>query len=100
MQIHIRRNGQVIGTFDREDYLAWFSQGGACAEDEWTDLGGTIWQKIQKNPPFVKTNKSDSRSWSRRDKKINEAMNQVYKFRTWGMSSQNRKDKKEDKLDD
>lgn len=96
MQIHIRRNGKVIGTFDREDYLAWIGQGGKCAGDEWQDVGGGAWENIEENPPFEK-NKPSSRSWSRRDQKINEGMNQVYKFRTWGIPPQNPNDKKEDK---
>jgi hypothetical protein len=84
MQIYIKRNGLVIRTCDREDYLAWISQGGACAGDEWQDVGDSTWQNIEENPPFEK-NKPSSRSWSRRDQQINEAMNQVYKFRTSGM---------------
>lgn len=96
MQIHIRRNGKVIGTFDREDYLAWISQGGACTGDEWQDVGDSTWQKIQESPPFA-NNKPSSRSWSRRDQQINEAMNDVYRFRTWGLPPQNLNDKSEDK---
>jgi len=96
MQIHIRRDGVVIGTFDHEDYLAWSRQGGACAGDEWQDVGGGAWENIEENPPFEK-NKPSSRSWSRRDQKVNEMMNQMYKFRTWGMPPQNSDDKSKDK---
>jgi hypothetical protein len=96
MQIYIRRNGKEIGTFNREDYLVWYSQGEALAGDEWQDVGGGAWENIEENPPFEK-NKPSSRSWSRRDQKINEGMNQVYKFRTWGIPPQNPNDKKEDK---
>lgn len=96
MQIYIRRNGKEIDTFDREDYLAWISQGGACAGDEWQNVGDSTWQNIEENPPFEK-NKPSSRSWSRRDQKINEGMNQVYKFRTSGMPPKNSDDKSKDK---
>jgi hypothetical protein len=96
MQIHIRRNGKVIGTFDREDYLAWIGQGGKCPGDEWQDVGGGAWESIEENPPFEK-NKPSSRSWSRRDQQINEGMNQVYKFRTLGKPPKKSDDKSKDK---
>jgi hypothetical protein len=96
MQIYIRRNGKVIGTYDREDYKAWIGQGGKCTGDEWQDVGGGAWENIEENPPFEK-NKPSSRSWSRRNQKVNEMMNQMHKFRTWGMPPQNSDDKSKDK---
>ena len=97
MQIYIRRNGKEIGTFDRKDYLAWIGQGGKCAGDEWQDVGDSTGQKIEETRPFAKNNKPSSRSWSRRNQKVNEMMNQMYEFRTWGMPPKNSDDKSKDK---
>ena len=53
--VYIRRNGRVIATFDRKDYLSAMAQGGIRDDDEWTHADGREggqWFRMSDFQPF------------------------------------------------
>ena len=39
-EVFIRRNGKILGTYDRDEFFSARLQGGILDEDEWMEVGG------------------------------------------------------------
>ena len=45
-EVFIRRNGKILGTFDRDDFFSARLQGGILDGDEWMEVGGSSWKTV------------------------------------------------------
>jgi hypothetical protein len=54
MKIFLRRSGEIIGTFNRKDYLDLVNQGNVKLNDEWTPVSKKNWQTVSIKTPFTR----------------------------------------------
>ncbi len=83
MHIFLRRNGKVIGAFDRDDYLSLRDQGGVFSGDEWCHVGGDFWCLVGANEPFLRRSEEKRQKAARTERMISDAMRDSYNFKVW-----------------
>jgi hypothetical protein len=81
--VFIRRNGLVIGVFDREEFFNARTQGGILDRDEWMEVGGDVWKLIGSEEPFLSRSEEKRKKAHRMERMIAEAMNDSYNFKVW-----------------
>lgn len=75
MQIFLRRAGEVIGTFGRDDYLAQCDQGGVRPDDEWSWVGEEIWRSVADEAPFLRSNERSRLARAQMEREVIAAAN-------------------------
>lgn len=75
MQVFLRREGKIIGSFDRVDYLAQLDQGGIRPDDEWTPVGEEAWRLVGEANPFLRTNERNRLVRAQMEREITLAAN-------------------------
>jgi hypothetical protein len=81
--VFIRRNGLVIGVFDREEFFNARTQGGILDRDEWMEVGGDVWKLIGAEEPFLRRSEEKRKKAHRMEQMIAETMNDSYNFKVW-----------------
>ncbi len=92
VEVFIRRNGIVQGTFDREEFFASRLQGGILDSDEWMHVGGDSWISVGSDAPFKSVKQRERESMARRDYGIAQAFARVYDYRMWSFRIMERND--------
>jgi hypothetical protein len=83
MDVFIRRNGLIIGAFDREEFFNARTQGGILDGDEWCNVGGDVWRIVGSEEPFLRRSEEKRQKSARTNRMIAEAMNDSYNFKVW-----------------
>lgn len=83
VEVFIRRNGIVQGTFDREEFFASRLQGGILDSDEWMHVGGDVWKLVGSEEPFLRRSEEKRQKADRMERMIAGAMNDSYNFKVW-----------------
>ena len=81
--VFIRRNSQIIGVFDREEFFNARTQGGILDGDEWMEVGGSSWRMVALDAPFKSSNERKRDRLARQHAMIAEAFDEVYNYRMW-----------------
>lgn len=83
MHIFIRRNGKILGSFDRDDYLSLRDQGGVFSGDEWCHVGGDLWNLVGTDEPFLRRSEERRQKAARTECMVSDAMRDSYNFKVW-----------------
>lgn len=81
--VFIRRNGLVIGVFDREGFLYARTQGGIQDGDEWMEVGGSSWRMVALDAPYMSSNERKRDRIAREHTMIAQGFDDVYNYRMW-----------------
>lgn len=82
-EVFIRRNGKILGTFDRDEFFSARLQGGILDEDEWMEVGGSSWKTVALDAPYKSSNERTRDRIAREHAMIARASNDVYNYRMW-----------------
>ena len=82
-EVFIRRNGKILGSFDRDDFFSARLQGGILDGDEWMEVGGASWKTIALDAPYKSSNERTRDRVAREHAMIADAFNDVYNYRMW-----------------
>ena len=82
-EVFIRRNGKILGTFDRDEFFSARLQGGILDEDEWMEVGGSSWKTVALDAPYKSSNERTRDRIARENAMIARASNDVYNYRMW-----------------
>ena len=81
--VFIRRNGLIIGVFDREEFFNARTQGGILDGDEWMEVSGSSWRIVALDAPYKSSNERKRDRVAREHAMIAEAFDDVYNYRMW-----------------
>lgn len=82
-EVFIRRNGLVIGVFDREEFFCARTHGGILDGDEWMEVGGSFWRKVALDAPYKSSNERKRDRIASEQAMIADACDDVYNYRMW-----------------
>ena len=82
-EVFIRRNGKILGTYDRDEFFSVRLQGGILDGDEWMEVGGSSWQVVAESVPYKSSNERARERTAREHAMIARASNEVYNYRMW-----------------
>jgi len=82
-EVFIRRNGKILGIFDRDDFFSARLQGGILDGDEWMEVGGASWKTIALDAPYKSSNERTRDRIAREHATIADAFDDVYNYRMW-----------------
>jgi hypothetical protein len=91
-EVFIRRNGKILGTFDRDEFFSARLQGGILDEDEWIEVGGSFWKTVALDAPYKSSNERTRDRIAREHAMIARASNDVYNYRMWAFRILERND--------
>ena len=92
LEVFIRRNGKILGTFDRDEFFSARLQGGILDEDEWMEVGGSSWKTVAIDAPYKSSNERTRDRIAREHAMIARASNDVYNYRMWSFRILERND--------
>jgi hypothetical protein len=82
-EVFIRRNGKILGTYDRDEFISARLQGGILDGDEWMEEGGSFWQLVAESAPYKSSNERKRDRIAHEHAMIAMASNDVYNYRMW-----------------
>ena len=82
-EVFIRRNGKILGTYDRDEFISARLQGGILDGDEWMEEGGSFWQLVAESAPYKSSNERKRDRIAHEHAMITSASNDVYNYRMW-----------------
>ena len=82
-EVFIRRNGKILGTYDRDEFYSVRLQGGIQDGDEWMELGGSSWQVVAESLPYKSSNESKRDRVAREHAMIARGFDDVFNYRMW-----------------
>lgn len=83
LEIFIRRNGKIVGTYDRDEFFSARLQGGILDADEWMEVGGSSWRTVALDAPYRSSNERKRDRIAREHAMIADAFDDVYNYRMW-----------------
>ena len=83
LEVFIRRNGKILGTYDRGGFFSARLQGGILDADEWMEVGGSSWKTVALDAPYKSSNERTRDRIAREHAMIARASNDVYNYRMW-----------------
>jgi hypothetical protein len=90
MHIFLRRNGKLLGSFDREDYLTMRDQGGVFSDDEWCHVGAGSWCSVGDAEPFLRRSEEKRKRMEEINQMSARAAHDSYNFKVWYCSVSHR----------
>ena len=81
--VFIRRNGLIIGVFNREEFFYARTQGGILDGDEWMEVGGSSWRIVALDAPYMSSNERKRDRIAREHAMIAQGFDEVYNYRMW-----------------
>ena len=82
-EVFIRRNGKILGTYDRDEFYSVRLQGGILDGDEWMEVGGSSWQVVAESLPYKSSNERKRDSVAREQAMIARGFDDVFNYRMW-----------------